>query len=257
MKIQSVTSATNTDSKGIGINMFVNYAKQQAVQNLINSPIKNAEKLLGIFNEEGILIEPTTIAGFATKYGLETANNLWSGLFPYQNMTVQEMFNTIEGLTKSEEAGFTSKANTQQEVWTDFKSYLFSRDDLGIIDSTVDINAERDRLFIDRKDKKGNVLKKSFISKMAEIAELPEMKRRPFINRLNFTIEYDTNKASRVSFNAASAENLEESQIYQDIIDLLVNDRPIPNSDITTRAMMEDLIKTQYRDWETDRKSVV
>ena len=66
LKIQSVTSATNTDSKGIGINMFINYAKQQAVENLINSPIENAEKLLGNFDEEGNFVEPTTIAGFAT-----------------------------------------------------------------------------------------------------------------------------------------------------------------------------------------------
>ena len=79
---------------------------------------------------------------------------------------------------------------------------------------------------------------------MQEISELPEMKRRPFINRLNFTINYNLNKNSRVGFNASAAENLEEVQIYQDIIDLLVNDRPIPNSDMTSRQMMEDLIKT-------------
>lgn len=246
LKIQSVTSATNADSKGLGITVLTNIAKQQAIENLANSPIENATKLLGDFNEDNQLVNPSTLAGFATFYGLNTANKYWSQLFPYQTTSVQELFKTIEELTNSEDVGFNSKARNQQDIWNDFKSYLFSRNDLGITDEGVDVNTERDRLFIDRKNKSGEVTKKSFVSTMQEIAQLPEMQRRPFINRLNFTIDYTTGKTSRISFNAAAAENLEETQIYQDIIDLLVNDRPIPNTSITTRQMMEDLIKTQY-----------
>lgn len=246
LKIQSVTSATNTDSKGLGITVLTNIAKQQAIENLANSPIENATKLLGDFNEDNQLVNPSTLAGFATFYGLNTANKYWSQLFPYQTTSVQELFKTIEELTNSEDAGFNNKARNQQDVWNDFKSYLFSRNDLGITDEGIDVNTERDRLFIDRKNKSGEVTKKSFVSTMQEIAQLPEMQRRPFINRLNFTIDYTTGKTSRISFNAAAAENLEETQIYQDIIDLLVNDRSIPNTSITTRQMMEDLIKTQY-----------
>ncbi len=229
LKIQSVTSATNTDSKGLGITVLTNIAKQQAIENLANSPIENATRLLGDFNEDNQLVNPSTLAGFATFYGLNTANKYWSQLFPYQTTSVQELFKTIEELTNSEDVGFNSKARNQQDIWNDFKSYLFSRNDLGITDEGVDVNTERDRLFIDRKNKSGEVTKKSFVSTMQEIAQLPEMQRRPFINRLNFTIDYTTGKTSRISFNAAAAENLEETQIYQDIIDLLVNDRPIPN----------------------------
>ena len=245
-KIQSITSATNTDSKGIGITVLENLSKQKSVQNLTKSNIENAERLLGKFNEDNQLVEPETIAGFATYYGLNTSNKYLSQLFPYNTNTVQDLFNTIEAITGTVDAGFTTKANNQQEIWNGFKSYLFSRNDLGIVSENTDVNAERDRLFIDRKDKKGTTVKKSFISTMSEIAELHEMKRRPFINRLNFTIDYSLGKASRISFNAAAAENLEETEIYQDIIDLIVTDRPIPNTDITSRQMMEDLIKTQY-----------
>jgi hypothetical protein len=72
--IKQVQSAINTESKGVPKSLLEVDTKVRQINN-INSNIHNVTKLLGEYDEDG-LISPTTLNGYASFYGSIFTNNL-------------------------------------------------------------------------------------------------------------------------------------------------------------------------------------
>src|SRR3972149_6902493 len=97
--IGGLQTTVNTDSSGVPKNLFESSIKETAIKGLSDSPIINAEKLIGDYNGENI--EPTTINGFASVYGLFTANKLWKQFYqPYFSTSMDILFNEYLEVTK-------------------------------------------------------------------------------------------------------------------------------------------------------------
>jgi len=221
--LQAIQSAINTDSKGLDKNLLETISKENAVDKLYLRSIKNADSIL-----EG------TINGFSTDYGLRFNNKLWANLFPYQQQGVEYMFNKVEEILGKDEVGVQGKADLKGKVWKKFKSYLYTLNDLGLY--TDNIDAERERLFMDRE---GNV---SIASKVKKMKNLPEFVNHPFISKLN--VDKTTNP-STIKMDA-NFDQVGELLTVQGAMDLYINSRPIEGLNITTREVFEDLVRASY-----------
>ena len=76
----------NTDSKFLPKTMIESFTKEDEINSLIGDiGIQNADVLLGTYdvkNTQGRLVEPSTISGYASFYGVINNNDIFSRFFP-------------------------------------------------------------------------------------------------------------------------------------------------------------------------------
>lgn len=222
--LSAVMSAINTDSKGLDKNLLETINKYDNVLKSVksgNTAIENVEKLL-----------QDNINGSATDI-LQMNNNIWNNILPYQNKGVQKYFNYILDIIGKQDASITKKAELQKEIFDEFKSYLYTRTELGFSDS--DVYSERRRLFFD------NTNLAQLISKLQEEEK---WKNHPFIGKLYYEINKN-GLPNVVKINAAQEDVIEQSTIMG-AYDLLINDKPlsvnIPDKKVETSDNKEQVI---------------
>ena len=232
--LKRIQSAINTDSAGLGKSLFASIAKEESVRNLQNTPVKNAEKLIGNYTTiNGKLeIEPTTINGFATVYGLFTNNSLWSKYFPYGHENIANIVTEINKVTSDKEMDTAQKEEVYKNVFGAIKSYLFTRKDLGVFDG--DLKARREWLFKNL-GKKINEFK---------LNKTKIFETNPFLNKL--TTETDLKSGLRIlKYNAVSLESFFEDSIYGGFLDLIQKNTEIADG-YTTRQLADDFVQYAY-----------
>ena len=232
--LKRIQSAINTDSSGIGKSLFASISKEESVRGLKQSPIENAEKLIGDYNyiDGELVITPTTINGYATVYGLFTNNEIWKNYFPYQEENIQDIVNTVIKHTSDKNLDTSQKEKVYRDVFNDIKSYLFSREDLGIFEGSLFEN--RTRLFKD--------LGTSILFMKENNNKL--FKTNPFLTSLQVEKDLDSG-LNIVKYNASSMESFFENSIYAGFLELIEKDVEFFNG-YTTRQLADDFVKYAY-----------
>ncbi len=92
-EIKKIQSAINTASKGVPKSLLETNTKVTQIQNLPLSNVFNAGKLLGTIQDGEFT--PTTISGYASKYGTMFADQIYSSYFPYNTDGFQKTFKEI------------------------------------------------------------------------------------------------------------------------------------------------------------------
>ncbi len=242
-ELKSLQSAINSDSAGIGKNLFYSSKKQEQIINLpFATSILGAEDLLGTyigkdtltnFDEDyklylskgyidaGMyLIKPSSLGGFAGLYGVVTNNHLWSNLYPILKDATNSIISApLVGKTDST-TGVSGEANEKQVLAQSYKSLLTS----GVYNKTSTYNSikeAREDLLFDRVD---------HLSLGSIIADIKNKDQytNPLLDRLgvgktNTTIDLTGSIPTEISyFNAATVE-MDEIVLINSAIDMITN----------------------------------
>jgi predicted NAD-dependent protein-ADP-ribosyltransferase YbiA (DUF1768 family) len=249
-QLKAVQSATNTASSGLSNSTFENIVKEDRVKGLYTNSIVNVNSLVGEYYERNerdsvpmgklttskgdisLYIKPTTIAGFASTWGLTTANDILTKFFPYREPSVKAIIDEVmEDLPEQESIG--KEAELKKKI---FKNIKMSFNTLVSAEPTED----RMALFIDTEERT------SLASKFKAIQKLPMLLDNAFVQRLEPVINKG-NKPSYVRFNAGTAVNSSEDDIYSGFIDLASKQDVLieatETEDVyTTRDLANDLV---------------
>lgn len=239
--IGGLQTTINTDSSGVPKNLFESSTKESLIKNLPQNPIINSESLIGEYLEDEVI--PTTINGFASVYGLFTANKLWKQYFqPYFSKSLDILFNEYLTVTKSNEDSVSKIASAKRDLFEEIKSYIFTQQDSGIYDENI--ISERSRLFLDTETNQ------SLGTILDTIKDLPYYQTNNFLNKI--TVAPNKNGLpSTVRFNASTGENFDESNIYLGALEMLASkNQPILGTfngiEYTPKLLAQDLISYSY-----------
>lgn len=241
--IQQVQSTINSESRGVPKSLLETANKVTQIQNLGKSIIFNASELLGTYNAETKVYEPTTISGFAAIYGTEYANTIYRPFFPYQTAGFETLFQEILTHTPSYSKGqsMAKLTEAQKTVFKGVKSFLYSSNNTNLFTGNPD--QERNRLFMDVVD--GNM---SLASILQNLSSQTWFQKNAFLNKLDFNI--NTNGTpSRIEFEAATAENFDERNIYEGFLSLLDKNFPVGTFngvEYTSRSLAQELVAAAF-----------
>ncbi|MFY8188616.1 MAG: hypothetical protein ACOVLC_11730 [Flavobacterium sp.] len=178
--LKTLQQATNSDSAGVGKNLFYTRAKIESVYDMLNmikdANISDVSGLLGNFfpivesvdgypentvvtredalekvnNGDAIIMNnqlfvPTTISGFATAYGTVLTNDLFSRYFPYTTGNVLSILQDIILNSNVNLETVGAKAKALQSLSKDFKSAIISTT-FHLLGNDTDIIEARKRL---------------------------------------------------------------------------------------------------------------
>lgn len=242
-EIVKVQSAINSESKGVPKSLLETSTKVTQGKNLKFSSIFNADRLLGNTDADGNFT-PTTINGYAFKYGTEFADNIYAKYFPYKkpgfDAVVREVLRHMangDSITNS-----MSRLNeTTSEISNDIRSYFYSNQDTNLFLGNPDEEARR--LFIDVEGK--NL---SLASILQALSSQPWYSKNQFLNKLTFNI--NTNgTVSRINFEASTAANFDERSIYDGFAYLLSKNVPLGEFNgiqYTSRTLAQDLVTAAF-----------
>ena len=241
-EIKKIQSAINTASKGIPKSLLETNTKVTQIENLPLSNVFNANSLLGtIENKEFV---PTTISGYASKYGTMFANNIYAPYFPYNTDGFQTIFKEVLKHIPSGDkviASSTKLSDVQTEIFQDIKSYFYSNEGSSLFLGNPD--EERARLFIDKEGEN-----KSLATILQELSTQPWYQNNQFLNKLTFNFN-SNGDVSRINFESSNAANFDERSIYAGFAYLLSKNVPLGNFngiDYTTRLLAQDLITAAF-----------
>lgn len=250
--IIKLQSAINTESKGIPKSIIESFTKLKQVNNIGSGNIFNAENLLGEYINTpngNQLVRPTTINGFASFYGTKTATNLFNKYFPYQETGFETLVDEIAFLTYGDTPISTNKqTELRKQVFKNIKSFLYSSKDLGMF--TSDPYSERFRLFIDQKPSETSKGNMSLASILASLQNNKWYRENGFLNKLQPSLN-SNGDISRVNFEAATAENFDEKNIYIGFLSLMDKNFSIGTFNgqaYTSRMLAQDLIMAAFLD---------
>jgi hypothetical protein len=246
-EIKKIQSAVNTASKGVPKSLLETNTKVTQIQNLPLSNVFNAGKLLGTI-EEGEFT-PTTINGYASKYGTMFADQIYSTYFPYNTDGFQKTFKEILKHIPSGDKVFASStrlADVQNDIFQDIKSYFYSNEGSSLFLGNPD--EERARLFIDKEGEN-----KSLATILQELSTQPWYQNNQFLNKLTFNFN-SNGDVSRINFESSNAANFDERSIYAGFAYLLSKNVPLVDSEgndfngikYTTRLLAQDLITAAF-----------
>jgi hypothetical protein len=241
--IQQVQSTINTESRGVPKSLLETANKVTQIQNLGKSIIFNASELLGSYNPDTKVFEPTTISGFAAIYGTEFANTIYRPFFPYQTAGFETLFQEILTHTPSysKSQSMAKLTEAQKTVFKGVKSFLYSSNNTNLFTGNPD--QERNRLFMDVVD--GNM---SLASILQNLSSQTWFQKNAFLNKLDFNI--NTNGTpSRIEFEAATAENFDERNIYEGFLSLLDKNFPVGTFngvEYTSRSLAQELVAAAF-----------
>jgi hypothetical protein len=284
--IQTLQSAINPDSKGVGKSYIHSKKKQDQVIGLLTSRVTNAASLVGDmylieekdrenFKNEGYTIiehnsgiyaiRPTTINGHAIAYGLVTNNKLWKNLFPYETPAVAAVFDKVEQIAAgSNESNVNVQADRNIEVWKGMKSYILSDSNLELYTDTI--TEERNRLLYDRYEQqtvqednmtiqRSVQVKQSLASFLKSIENTKRVVNNAFLSKLSYKL-HKNGSPSTIVYNASASEGLDELSITTGFMQMIEDIDPVTGEspvigkfngeDYTLKELVEDLVLYSY-----------
>lgn len=222
--------ATGVYSKGMGKNFNEAIIKEYKVKKLLNLPIDNVGDILGNFDFNGKLTEPTTIPGHAVFNGLYANNEMWSAIYPYKTPVFEDIIKKHATFI-----GHELSPEERDDLFKAWKSYQFTKSDMGI--NSNDVTSEWQRLFIDTDDNYSLARKLQLLSK-----KLPN---DPLLSRLTFNLRKN-GQPSLFMYNATFDRDSDQIEIERQLEKWLDDSSLIPGSKSTTYAgLAEDIIRAQ------------
>jgi len=260
-EIAKVQQIMNIDSRGFGKSIpEVIQAVVKAGKTINGGSISNVSELIGVVLEDNspewnaikdtprakdfvafgkFRIKPSHISGSALAYGLGSAFNMWKHLFPYQQSGFMGVVNSIlEHSRIDNDASITKLADLQSHVLTEFKRAIYS-DVRGSGLSTEEVEDVRKKLFFDTDENQ---------SLASYINDIKPLMNNSFINRLE-THVVNTGLPSRISYNNAAADDIDENIIYDAAFSLFSDNKTLPDfngEEMTTRKLMQYLTLYAY-----------
>jgi hypothetical protein len=260
-EIAKVEGLLNVDSKGFGKSIpEIIEAVSNAQKILEGGNISNVSELIGTIYADhskewsvikdtelakqfiaidNLRIKPSNIPGAALTFGLGSAYNMWKNLFPYQQDAFEGVVRNIHVNSKIDaEASATKLAELKTQILSEFKKSLFS-DVITAGLSTEDVTTNRKKLFIDTEDNQ---------SLASYLDTIKPLMNNSFINRLDTHI-VNTGLPSRISYNNAAGEDIDENLIYDAAFSLFASDAQLPeyNGEVmTVRKLLQYLTLYAY-----------
>lgn len=277
-ELKAVQSAINSDSAGIGKDMFYTLEKADQLLLLGKRNISNITKIIGDYinytftpeyleaREQGkaaltayhkqmvdsgavrfgnVYIRPSTIAGYASVRGTLFNLQIWKDYLPYQSGNIGGIIKTVLNNSNLKGATLSERAAASKSIYSAYKSFIFSG---ALADITGrDLKSLRKELLYDIPEK--NV---SLARYLGEIKNL--LPNRFFINKLEIgDTNGDLNEIgafpNAIRYNAAAADSMEENYVREDIIQLLESRQELPSlngESMDSRKLMEKLIYHQF-----------
>lgn len=149
--LQGLMQTINAKSKGAGKTLFATIAREDKInrlddvnQGVSKRGIRNAEKTL--YDEDG---SPNTLSGFVSDYMIRELNRVGDKLFPYKATTLSEVFDKLAGVMNVSNRSVSAIEDFKATAFTSLKSFIFSRSKVLGIENAEELDAKRNRLFID------------------------------------------------------------------------------------------------------------
>ena len=247
-EIKKLQSTINTSSKGLPKSLLELQSKVRQIDNLPFSPIYNAENLLGEYTKDmfGVrLTKPTTINGFASFYGAKFANPLFSRYFPYSQEGFMTAINEVmTHMPNALDKSLAKQTEITRDIFNDIRSFLYANTNSQLFGD--DPSVEQRRLFIDVV--KGPKLNMSLAKILQTLSKENWFMKNGFLNKLSFDINKN-GTISRINFEAATAENLDERNIFDGFLYLLDKNFPVGTFngiEYTSRTLAQDLVAAAF-----------
>ena len=193
-------------------------------------------------------ILPTTPQGKIAIEGLKAQENLLQPMFPYQKGNLDEMLTEILEIKGISEDFVT--AENLEKIVNEYKKYIFSSEHTSLFTSSVQVDSKRLELF---KDSNNNTSLSTYISKTLKSGSkdyskgIQALKNNPLVGKkLKYLVGKGDTEASRIEYNNASSEHIDDSQLYDSLPQLALMDLPLPDKNgkpYSTSMLVEDLIK--------------
>ena len=243
-QIKQLQSTVNTGSKGLPKSILEVQAKAKQINELEKSPIFNASKLLGVYTNTG-LQAPTTINGFASYYGTLFGNTIYNKFFPYNTQGFESIAEEIfMHIPNAADKSLGKQTEMRRDIFEDMRSFLYANTESNLFGEDPD--AERRRLFIDVVE--GPYKNMSLAKILSTLSTQSWFQKNGFLNKLDFDL--NTNGTiSRINFEAAAAENLDERNIYSGFLYLLDKNFPVGTFngvEYTSRTLAQELVAAAF-----------
>jgi hypothetical protein len=225
--ITPIKQLLNLDSKGFHKSMFVNKERVDFVESLQDNQILNADRLFGEYTKvesdgitNGVIINPTTLAGLDNTLGNTNLVKMFGGFF----------LETKASLNFSKIVSHTSKIigrinnTTRTELSNSYKSYLMSNININ------DTDQLRHDLFTSKEEG-------SLYSDLRKLELTSYWRDNSFLSGLQ--VEF-SGGILNIDYNNAAGDNFDETNIYLSFIDLFRQDAEI--NGVIPSKMAEDLV---------------
>jgi predicted kinase len=273
-QLKILQSAINSDSSGIGKNIFYSIKKAEQILNLPKSTeISNVDNLIGNYiylnespaynklsveeqegyintkKEDGyilynnVLIQPTSLGGMAGVYATMLNNQLWSKLYPYTDKNYYSIITSIIP-ADSDNSTIQGSADALQNSVTNYKSFLISNTfNLFTSKYTSITEARKDLLF----DRENHLSLGSFISQIKNTkAYSNAMLDRLQIGRSNQIVDITGSIPTVITYQNAGSVEMDEEVIINSFIDMIVNPQDLGqfNGESINTKQLADLLIT-------------
>lgn len=280
--LKTAQSAINSDSSGIGKNLFYNAKKIQQIIDLPKTGLVGAGALIGSYvtmteleatikegssdvaeyakqvearvkeyedsgyiRYEDTLIKPNSLGGFAAVYATLTNGKMWQKFFPYQNDKIMETLNSVLDSKARRATSVNEGANESSNMFKHFKSFLIS-DTFNLFSDYTTVSQARTDLMYSTPE---HMDLGSIIFDLRQSKKYTNLLLDGFeIGDKNSTIDTSGATPNTLSyFNAGVVEDNEEV-LGAIIVDMLVNPKDLGEYNgemLTTRDLMNKIITHQ------------
>lgn len=261
-QLKTVQSAINSDSTGVGKNIFYSIDKMNQVLNLpYSTNIPGIEQVLGVYAENkvddsyiavgnDVYIKPTSINGFASLYATKTNTEMWKSFYPLDDLNrisqnLLSLTNSEEDVTDGEVETIEALADQKQEVLSLYKQYLISGTYKLFSNYTSDVEARKD-LLLDGENHMslGSIIQDIKSKKIINNVLLQKLQ----IGNSSSMVDITGKLPTELSYVNAMTLDTDEDVMIDNFVDMIVNDQEIGvyNGEmLTTRGLVDKLITHQ------------
>ena len=186
-------------------------------------------------------VKPTTPQGQIVVNGLVASQKLWSDYFPYNNVHMAKIMDTILKEANIDVSNKFKVIEAKQEIIEETRKFLFSWMGLGLYDTPA--SQERARLFMD------TTTNTSLANYLNTNSAIPELISNKLLNRFTYEIETNGKKPSLVKYNNTVSDSLDEKYLYNSLAELMIEDKKLPDwngKPFSTRQLAQELITYSY-----------
>lgn len=267
-ELKAIQSTINSDSAGIGKNMFYNIEKANQILNLprYDSSIPGVSKVIGdyqilsnpdtykedkqrlldegYYQYKGIFIKPLSLGGFAGVYATLFNNELWRNLYPYTKPSMSYMLEySLLGKSDIESNTITKLADNRQDAVTAYKS-LLSSGMVSVFSNYSSVAEARKDLLFDNENHMslGTIVHTLKQNKIYNNALLDRLQ----IGRGNLNIDTTGKIPTDISYYNALTLEMDEEIVINSIIEMIVNKTPLGefNGELLTSKDLADKLIT-------------
>lgn len=263
-QLKIVQSAINSDSSGIGKNLFYSTLKSRQILSLpnMNDSIENISDLIGdyvvntseadtiglknnnylLYN--GVWIKPNSLGGFAGVYATLFNTQLWQNFYPYFNA---KLLNTLEVISSfaGNNTTLNDKAKNLQNAVSEYKSFLISSTYKLFSNYSNIKEARKDLLF----DSLNHLSLGSIISDLRKNNIYTNaLLDRLQIGKTNKNIDITSSIPTNLSYYTANTLELDDEIVLNSFIEMLSDNKSIGiynNQELSPKLLAEKLITHQ------------